>query len=66
MVYLYDACDQISTVTEKNILDGRTEVKQYTPSAFGERGYNKTLLLIKQQKWLYEFGVKIDRVASKN
>jgi hypothetical protein len=38
-----------STVTEKNatknILDGRTdrrtEVKQYTPSPFGERGYNK-------------------------
>ena len=38
-----------STVTEKNatknILDGRTtdrrtEVKQYTPSPFGERGYN--------------------------
>jgi hypothetical protein len=27
---------------------------------------NKTLLLIKQQKWLSEFGVKIDRVASKN
>jgi hypothetical protein len=24
------------------------------------------LLLIKQQKWLSEFGVKIDRVASKN
>jgi hypothetical protein len=23
-------------------LDGRTEVKQYTPSPFGERGYNKT------------------------
>jgi hypothetical protein len=39
MVYLYDACDQISDschqITEKNatknILDGRTEVKQYTP-----------------------------------
>ena len=27
---------------------------------------NKTLLLIKQQKWLSEFCVKIDRVASKN
>jgi hypothetical protein len=26
----------------------------------------KTLLLIKQQKWLSEFCVKIDRVASKN
>ena len=41
-----------STVTEKNatknILDGRkdrrTEVKQYTPSPFGERGYNKILV----------------------
>ena len=31
------------------------------------RGWtNKTLLLIKQQKWLSEFCVKIDRVASKN
>ena len=32
-----------STVTEKNatknILEGRTEVKPYTPSPFGERGY---------------------------
>ena len=27
---------------------------------------NKTVLLIKQQKWLSEFCVKIDRVASKN
>ena len=27
---------------------------------------NKTLLLIKQQKWLSEFRVKIDRVVSKN
>jgi hypothetical protein len=27
---------------------------------------NKTLLLIKKQKWLSEFCVKIDRVASKN
>jgi hypothetical protein len=27
---------------------------------------NKTLLLIKQQKWLSEFCVKIDRVVSKN
>ena len=27
---------------------------------------NKTLLLIKQQKWLSEFCVKIDRVAGKN
>ena len=27
---------------------------------------NKTLLLIKQQKWLSEFCVRIDRVASKN
>jgi hypothetical protein len=40
----------LSTVAEKNatknILDGRTEVKQYTPSPFGERGYNKFYLLI--------------------
>ena len=27
---------------------------------------NKTLLLIKQEKWLSEFCVKIDKVASKN
>jgi hypothetical protein len=27
---------------------------------------NKTLLLIKQQQWLSEFCVKIDRVTSKN
>jgi hypothetical protein len=27
---------------------------------------NKTLLLIKQQKWLSEFCIKIDRVASQN
>ena len=27
---------------------------------------NKTLLLVKQQKWLFEFCVKIHRVASKN
>ena len=27
---------------------------------------NKTLLLIKQQKWLSEFCVKIDRIVSKN
>ena len=41
MVYLYDACDQISDfcqqVTQKNatknILDGRTEVKQYTKNS---------------------------------
>ena len=55
MVYLYEACDKKirflpSTVTEKNatknILDGqkdrKTEVKQYTPSPFGERGYKNT------------------------
>ena len=28
------------TYMTKNILDGRTEVKQYTPSPFRERGYN--------------------------
>ena len=37
-----------STVTEKNILDGRkdgrTEVKQYIPSPFEERGYENTTL----------------------
>jgi hypothetical protein len=27
---------------------------------------NKTLLLVKQQKWLSEFCVKMHRVASKN
>jgi hypothetical protein len=44
-----------STVTEKsatkNILDGRTEVKQYTPSSFGERGYNN----ISFNRWEYIF-----------
>ena len=38
-------------------------------SQFRQKGsgwINKTLLLIKQQKWLSEFCVKIDRVASKN
>jgi hypothetical protein len=32
----------------------------------GNGWINKTLLLIKHQKWLSEFCVKIDRVASKN
>jgi hypothetical protein len=55
MVYLYDACDQISDFCHQQLLrklrrkiswtdgrtDRRTEVKQYTPSPFGERGYNK-------------------------
>jgi hypothetical protein len=35
-----------------------------TISSFADS--NKTLLLIKQQKWLSEFCVKIDRVDSKN
>jgi hypothetical protein len=33
----------------KNILDGRTEVKQYTPLPSGEWGYNNCNLLIKGQ-----------------
>jgi hypothetical protein len=38
--------------------DGRTEVKQYTPSPFGERGYNNNkimfiYLLIQNFWWLY-------------
>ena len=63
MIYLYDACDQISDFCHqqlleknatKNILDGRTEVKQYTPSPFGERGYNyfkKLYLLLWLNLW---------------
>ena len=49
-----------STVTEKNapknILDGRTEVKQYTPSPFGERGYNNnntTICTIPDQRMCF-------------
>jgi hypothetical protein len=34
-----------STVTEKNATEGRTEVKQYTPSPFGERGYKNIWIL---------------------
>jgi hypothetical protein len=55
MVYLYEACDQISDSCHQQLLrkmrqkiswtdgwtEGRTEVKQYIPSPFGERGYNK-------------------------
>ena len=49
-----------STVTEKNatknILDGRrteggTEVKQYTPSPFGERGYKNAMKNIISKSW---------------
>ena len=54
-VYLYDTCDQISDFCHQQLLrkmrrkiswtDGRTEgwteVKQHTPSPFGERGYKK-------------------------
>jgi hypothetical protein len=29
----------------KNILDRRTEVKQYTPSPSGEQGYKNSILL---------------------
>ena len=53
-LYLYEACDQISDSCHQQLLrkmrrkiswtdgrtDRRTEVKQYTPSPFGERGYN--------------------------
>jgi hypothetical protein len=49
MVYLYDACDQISDFCHQQLLrkmwrkiswkDGRTEVKQYIPLPFRERGY---------------------------
>ena len=59
MVYLYDACDQISDFCHQQLLrkmrrkiswkDGRREVKQYTPSPFGERGYNKNTSL----KYIY-------------
>ena len=48
MVYLYDACDQISDFCHQQLLrkmrrkiswtDRRREVKQYTPSPFGEGG----------------------------
>ena len=42
-----------SIVAEKNVTknildgrkDGRTDVKQYTPSHFGERGYNKIIII---------------------
>jgi hypothetical protein len=49
-----------STVTEKNatknILDGRTEVKQYTP--LGERGYNKiSFTLVKSKIQLKQWDI---------
>jgi hypothetical protein len=55
-----------STATEKNatknILDGRTdrrtEVKQYTPSPFGERGYNKNKQLIRTISWRCKCSVR--------
>jgi len=45
----------LSTVTEKNVTknildgrkDGRTEIKQYTPSPFGERGYKNSGIFVK-------------------
>ena len=47
MVYLYEACDQISDFCHQQLLrkiswkDGGTEVKQYTPLPFwGGGGYN--------------------------
>ena len=59
MVFLYDACDQISDFCHQQLqrkmrrkiswTDGRTEVKQYTPSPFGERGYNKRLQITESQ-----------------
>ena len=56
MVYLYDACDQTPDFCHQQLLrkmrrkiswtDGRmdrqTEVKQYSPSPFGQRGYNES------------------------
>jgi hypothetical protein len=41
MVYLYDACDQISDFCHQQLLrgmEGRTEVKQYTPLTGGTEG----------------------------
>ena len=42
-----------STVTEKNapknILDRQTEVKQYTPSPFGEQGYKYSVSMYKNE-----------------
>ena len=53
-----------STVTEKNatknILDGRTEVTQFTPSPFGELGYNNFNLYIKGNfSWRVHFQVPL-------
>ena len=65
MVYLYDACDQISDFCPQQLLrkmrrkiswtdgrtDIRTEVKQYTPpSPFGERGYNNIPQLVRYSR----------------
>jgi hypothetical protein len=64
MVYLYDACDQISDfchqqVTEKNaaknILDGRKDGRtdgqrenSIPPSPFGEQGYNYSIFELQE------------------
>ena len=72
MWYLYEACDQIPDCWHQQLLrklrrkiswtdgrtEGRTEVKQYTPSPFGERGYNNNKIMfiyvpIQNFWWLY-------------
>jgi hypothetical protein len=57
MVYLYEACDQKflpSTVTEKNatknILDGRKEVKQYTPLPLWGAGVQLKMVILQKIK----------------
>ena len=66
MVYLYDACDQISDFCHQQLLrkmrqkiswtDRRTEVKQYTLLPFRDRGYKNqwytvSQLLLEQNIW---------------
>ena len=59
MGYLYDACDQISDFCHQQLLrkcnDGRTEVKQYTPSPFEERGYNEYIFIKNLQRCTFAF-----------
>jgi hypothetical protein len=64
MVYLYDACDQISDFCHQQLLrkmwrkiswtDGRMDRRKtvYPPSPFGQRGYKKC-----DGKWAYMFNV---------
>jgi hypothetical protein len=59
MVYLYDACDQISDFCHQQLLskmrrkiswtDGRTEVKQYTPLPL--RGAGGIIINQVDKKW---------------